>query len=77
MCILGLIIASKFPNFQNPLDIITNLLYFCNNIRGALVAQSVECWTCNWKVEGSNPGMEGPFGTIFCFICHPCLSEET
>ena len=36
---------------------------------GALVAQSVERWTC--KVAGSNPGLEGPCGTIS--ICSaPC-----
>ena len=26
---------------------------------GAPVIQSVECWTCDWKVEGSNAGCEG------------------
>ena len=32
--------------------------------RGAPVAQSVERWICDWKVSGSNPGLEGPCGTI-------------
>ena len=33
-------------------------------IRGAPVAQTVERWTCDWKVAGSNPGLEGPCGAI-------------
>ena len=32
--------------------------------RGAPLAQSVERWTCDWKVAGLNPGLEGPRGTI-------------
>ena len=35
--------------------------------RGAPVAQSVERWTCDWKVAGSNLGMKGPYGTISIF----------
>ena len=31
---------------------------------GTPVAQSVERWTCDWKVAGSNLGLEGPCGTI-------------
>ena len=38
---------------------------------GALVVQSVERWTCDWKVAGSNPGLEGPCGTISIFS-YPC-----
>ena len=34
---------------------------------GAPVAQSVERWTCDWKVAGSNPGLEGPCGIISIF----------
>ena len=38
---------------------------------GAPVAQSVERWTCDWNVAGSNPGSEGPYGTISLFFA-PC-----
>ena len=33
-------------------------------------ALSVECWTCDWKVAGSNPGLEGLCGTdyFYCFF---------
>ena len=31
---------------------------------GAPLAQSVERWTCDSKVAGSNPGFEGQCGTI-------------
>ena len=41
--------------------------------RGALVAQSVERWTCDWKVAGSNPGLEGLCGTISIFSA-PCTA---
>ena len=30
----------------------------------APIAQSVECWTCDWKVAGSNPGLESPNGQV-------------
>ena len=36
-----------------------------------MVDQSVEHWTCNWKVADSNPGLEGPCGTISNFSA-PC-----
>ena len=42
-----------------------------NIIWGAPVAQSVERWTCDWKVAGSNPGLEGPCGAISIFSA-PC-----
>ena len=31
---------------------------------GEPVAHMVVCWSCNWKIAGSNLGFEGPFGTI-------------
>ena len=34
---------------------------------GASVAQSVERWTCDWKVACLKPGLEGPCGTISIF----------
>ena len=40
---------------------------------GAPVAQSVERWTCDWKVGGWNPGLEGPCGTISIFSA-PCTA---
>ena len=42
------------------------------------VAKSVKRWTCDWKVAGSNPGLEGPRGTGHCFgsMSFPCLSDE-
>ena len=42
---------------------LANTLYFW----GAPVAQWVERWACDWKVAGSNPGLEGPCGTIYIF----------
>ena len=39
--------------------------------RGAPVAQSVERWTYDWKVAGSNLGLGGPCWTIFIFSA-PC-----
>ena len=38
---------------------------------GAPVAQSIKRWTCDWKVACSNPGLEGPRGTISIFSA-PC-----
>ena len=35
--------------------------------QGAPVAQSVECWTCNWEVAGLNQGLEDPCRTISIF----------
>ena len=32
---------------------------------------SVKQWTCDWKVAGSNPGLEGPCRTISIFSA-PC-----
>ena len=45
------------------------IIKICMNpkIRGAPVAQSVERWTCDWMVAGSNPGLEGPCGAISIF----------
>ena len=44
---------------------------------GAPVIQSVERWTCDWKVAGSNPGLEGPCETISIFLfCLPSLSVK-
>ena len=46
----------------------------CYNVGGywgALVAQSVERWTCDWKVAGSNSRLEGPCGTVSIFSA-PC-----
>ena len=42
----------------------------------APIAQSVEHWTCDWKVIGSDPRSEGPYWTISIFLAL-CLSEAT
>ena len=34
------------------------------SIHQALVAQMVKRWNYDWKVAGSNPELEGPYGTI-------------
>ena len=39
-------------------------------LMGSPVAQSVECWTRDWKVAGSNPGLEGTCGAISIFSAH-------
>ena len=36
---------------------------------GAPVAQSVERWTCEWKVAGSNLGLDGLHGSSACCSC--------
>ena len=48
-------------------------LSYCTDL-GAPVAQSVERWTCDWKVAGSNPGLEGPCETISIFSA-PCANS--
>ena len=46
-------------------------------LRGAPVAQSIKRWTCDWKVAGSNPGLEGHVGLFPYFLLHvPSLSFE-
>ena len=42
-----------------------------DHVRGAPIAQSVEHLTCDWKVSGSDLGLEGPCGTISIFSA-PC-----
>ena len=51
----------------------SNQQYLNSQLRRAPVAQSVECWTCDWKVACSNSAMEGPCGTIYiCYV--PCAA---
>ena len=38
---------------------------------GAPVAQSIEPWTCDWKVVGSNSNLEGSCGILSIFSA-PC-----
>ena len=48
---------------------------FALHTPGAPVAQSVERWTCDWKIAGSNPGFEGPCRTI-SLISAVCVVPE-
>ena len=50
---------------------------------GAGIAQWLECWTCDWKVAGSNPCSNGsrifPRVTFLCwplfqYLFHPCIT---
>ena len=50
------------------------------SFQGTYVAHLAERLSCYCKVAGSNPGWEGPFGTLFlffCFVYRPRLAEET
>ena len=38
------------------------------------VSQSVERWTCDWKVAGSIPGCDSPRGTIYMLFSALSLS---
>ena len=48
---------------------VSSLVLYClvKLSRAAQVAQLVEPWTCDWKIAGSDPCLEGPCGTISIF----------
>ena len=46
------------------------MLSVSSNVRGAPVAQSEGCWTCDWKVADSNPGLKVHVGLFPYFLLY-------
>ena len=65
MCSITCFRSRVLRLFMSPSSLFDLVLF--NNFRGAPVTQSVERWTCDWKVAGLNLGVEGPCRTISIF----------